>query len=276
MDYKELNKGLPDLQNDSKEGFIKKAIYKVGINNYKVPIKVFYPENKIEFNTIATVSAYASLPAENKGVNMSRFSETITRCAKNSLGSEAIVKILNELKEKVGAENTYVKLRFDYLTKVTAPVSKIESWFNIPVTLEGELENDKIKRFMTIETNYMSLCPCSKGMSEKNAHNQRSQARIKIELNNNIIYFENLKQLVDESSSCPIWNTLKRVDEKYVTDYSYEHAAFTEDTCRAIADKLDKWITDNLINDYVVVSENFESIHQSNAIAVINAGRKLK
>ena len=91
-----------------------------------------------------------------------------------------------------------------------------------------------------------------------------------------IIYFEQLKQLIDNSSSCPIVNTLKRCDEKYVTDYSYEHPAFTEDTCRLIAEKLDKWIESGLINDYVVVTENYESIHTVNAVCVCTADRDLK
>ena len=68
-------------------------------------------------------------------------------------------------------ENSFVKFRFNYLTKVKAPVSGIESWFSIPVILEGELVNGIIKKFLTVEVNFTSCCPCSKSMSEKNSHN---------------------------------------------------------------------------------------------------------
>ena len=275
MDYKIHNEGLPDIQNEASD-FIKSDIFKVGINNYKVPIKIFYPETQQHFSTIATVSAYASLPRDKKGVNMSRFSMVVTECAKDSIGSEATEKILFKLKEDVESKNTYVKLRFDYLCKVKAPVTKLESWFSIPVVMEGSLVDGVMKKFLTVEVNYTSLCPCSKEISEAGAHNQRSVSRITVELNKETITFEDLKAIVDKSSSCPIFNTLKRADEKWVTEEAYNNPAFTEDTCRKIAANLDVWIKTNRINDYVVVTENFESIHQSSAIAVMNAGKKLK
>jgi len=274
MDYKKLNEGLKDIQNGD-VGFIKKKIYKVGINNYKVPIKMFYPKVENHFNTIADVSAYASLPADKKGINMSRFSIVITECSKDSISSEAIEKILLKLQTEVECKNAYVKFKFDYLTEVFAPVTKFKSWFNIPVVMEGILEDGVIKKYITVEVNYTSLCPCSKEISKYGAHNQKSMARVKVELKNTTIHFEELKSLVDKASSCPIFNSLKRIDEKWVTEKAYENPAFTEDTSRGIAEQLDEWL-DQKINDYIVVTENYESIHQSHAVGVITAGRKLK
>lgn len=273
-DYKKMNASLPDLQN-SKEGFVKKDIYKVGINNYKVPIKIWYPKTEGFFNTIAKVSVYASLSENKKGVNMSRFSQTITKCAKDNISSEAIDSILKTLKENLETDNIYVKFKFDYLCKVTAPESKIDSWFDMPIIMEGQLIGDKIRKYITVDVNYTSLCPCSKDISKYGAHNQRSVARIKVELNNQILDFETLKKIVDESVSCPIFNTLKRIDEKWVTERAYENPAFSEDACRNIAKVLDT-LLDNEILDYTVVTENFESIHQSNAVTVMTAGRELR
>ena len=100
MDVEKANEGLPDI-NESETGFIKKHIHKVGINNYKVPIKIYYPGGNTFFSTISAVSAYASLPEDKKGINMSRFSIIITECAKDSIGLEAISKMLLKLKEFV-------------------------------------------------------------------------------------------------------------------------------------------------------------------------------
>lgn len=272
--YKEMNKNLPDIQNKT-EDFVKKSIHKVGITNYKVPIKLYYPNTDKHFSTIAKVSAYASLPSDKKGVNMSRFSQTITACAKDNISHEAITQMLIKLKENLECENIYVKLRFDYLYKTLAPESKIASWFNIPIIMEGELVDDVISKFITVEVNYTSLCPCSKEISKYGAHNQRSMARIKVELGNEILRFEDFKEIVDLSVSCPIFNTLKRIDEKFVTEKAYDNPSFSEDAARNIAKRLDKWL-DREINDYSVVTENYESIHQSNAVAIITAGRNLK
>ena len=141
--------------------------------------------------------------------------------------------------------------------------------------MEGELVNGHIRKFTTVEINYTSLCPCSKEISKYGSHNQRSVARVKVELGKENIDFEDLKEIVDKSVSCPICNTLKRIDEKYVTEKAYENPKFCEDICREISEKLDKWL-DKKILDYVVVTEHFESIHQSNAISIINAGRELR
>ncbi len=274
--YKELNKDIPDIQNTD-TNFIKKHIHKVGINNYKIPLKIYYPSNDIYFNTIARVSAYASLSEDKKGIDMSRFSECITHWSKDRLCSEAVEYILKDLKDKIKADNCYVKFRFDYLVKVNAPKSKIESWFNIPVMVEGNISKENIiRKFVTTEINYTSLCPCSKEISSpKGAHNQRSMCRIKVETNKDSIYFEEFKEIVDKHSSYPIYNTLKRIDEKEVTEKAYNNPKFCEDTARGVSQKLDEWIKKEKILDYVVVAENFESIHQSNAISIINAGKEL-
>jgi GTP cyclohydrolase I len=275
MNYKELNKGLPDIQNNATD-FIQKKIYKVGINNYHIPLKLHYPEKDVYFNTIAKASAYASLTKDKKGVNMSRFSECITESVKDNLGSTAIAEILQVLKTKLEAHDAYIKFKFDYLTKVKAPESKLESWFNIPCILSGEInENNEIRKYLEVEVNYTSLCPCSKEISEDGAHNQRSVAKITLELASDLITFEEIKEIVDDSCSCPIYNTLKRIDEKYVTERAYNNPKFSEDACREIAFKLDTWIESGKIKDYVVVTQNFESIHQSDAVAVISAGKEL-
>ena len=205
----------------------------------------------------------------------SRFSTTITECVKDKISSEAITNILNALKKELECENIYVKFYFNYLIKVKAPSSKIESWFNIPIIMEGTLDENGINKYMTIETNFTSCCPCSRDISVSGAHNQRSLARIKIHMKEENINFEELKNIVDNASSCPIYNSLKRTDEKFVTEKAYKNAKFSEDICREITEQLDN-LLDKKINDYVVVVENFESIHQSNAVSVMTAGRVLK
>ncbi|MDD2756587.1 MAG: GTP cyclohydrolase, FolE2/MptA family, partial [Methanothrix sp.] len=221
------------------------------------------------------VSAYISLNSNKKGVNMSRFSQVITEKAKDKIGSQAIEEILKALHKELENDNIYIKFSFNYLTKVKAPKSKIISWFDIPITMEGELVNGKIKKFMTVDINYTSLCPCSKEISKYGAHNQRSVAKIKVELNDKELMFEELKAIVDKSVSCPIYNTLKRVDEKWVTERAYENPYFSEDICRNISSELDL-LLDKKIIDYVITTEHFESIHQSSAVTIMNAGRNLK
>ena len=59
---------------------------------------------------------------------------------------------------------------------------------------------------------------------------------------------------------------MKRDDEKFVTEKSYENPMFVEDVVREIARKLE---ADPNITWFSVDSENFESIHNHSAYAYI-------
>ena len=59
---------------------------------------------------------------------------------------------------------------------------------------------------------------------------------------------------------------LKRPDEKYVTEYAYDHPKFVEDMVRDVALRLRE---DPRVRWFSVSSENFESIHNHSAYAMI-------
>ncbi|MCK5920045.1 MAG: GTP cyclohydrolase I FolE2, partial [Methylococcales bacterium] len=66
--------------------------------------------------------------------------------------------------------------------------------------------------------------------------------------------------------SCEIFGLLKRPDEKFVTERAYDNPKFVEDIVRDIAARLND---DDRIQSYTVESENFESIHNHSAYALI-------
>jgi len=129
------------------------------------------------------------------------------------------------------------------------------------------------------------------------AHNQKSIINVKVELNrfnklSNILWIEDIVQLIQNSSSSPTWSTLKRPDEKYVTEVSYMGAyineagdfvnvgggpRFVEDIGRNVAEELNKFL-DNKILDYCIVVNNQESIHSDNIVAtsIVTANREMK
>jgi GTP cyclohydrolase I len=80
------------------------------------------------------------------------------------------------------------------------------------------------------------------------------------------IWIEDLIRLVEETASSDVYSVLKREDEKYVTEWAYDHPMFVEDIVREIAQKLNH---DPNITWFAVESENFESIHNHNAYAYI-------
>jgi GTP cyclohydrolase I len=64
---------------------------------------------------------------------------------------------------------------------------------------------------------------------------------------------------------------LKRPDEKFVTERAYENPKFVEDLVRDVAQRLNE---DERIVSYMLEAENFESIHNHSAYAVIEHDKR--
>jgi len=110
-----------------------------------------------------------------------------------------------------------------------------------------------------------SVCPCSKEISEAGAHNQRGEVRLSIRFKK-FIWIEDMIELVEKSGSSEVYSVLKRVDEKYITEYGFSNPKFVEDIVRDIAIKLKE---DENVTWFSVSAENFESIHNHSAYAHI-------
>ncbi len=83
---------------------------------------------------------------------------------------------------------------------------------------------------------------------------------------NSFVWIEDIIRIAENNASCELYGLLKRPDEKYVTEKAYDNPKFVEDIVRDIAEVLNH---DVRIDAYVVESENFESIHNHSAYALI-------
>ena len=77
--------------------------------------------------------------------------------------------------------------------------------------------------------------------------------------------------MAEKGASCPVYGLLKRPDEKFVTERAYDNPKFVEDMVRDVAALLN---LDERITRYVVESENFESIHNHSAYALIEKDKR--
>src|SRR5436309_1365423 len=87
---------------------------------------------------------------------------------------------------------------------------------------------------------------------------------------NTFVWIEEIIDRVEGQASSELWGLLKRPDEKFVTEHAYDNPKFVEDMVRDIAAELNR---DSRIEGYVVESENFESIHNHSAYAMITGGK---
>jgi GTP cyclohydrolase I len=207
---------------------------------------------------------YVHLPHNFKGTHMSRFVE-ILNSHEREISVESFETILREMVERLDAECGRIEMSFPYFINKAAPVSGVESLMDYEVTFVGEVEQGRYRFTMKVVVPVTSLCPCSKGISDYGAHNQRSHVTVTARTRG-FVWIEDLVRVCEEQASCELYGLLKRPDEKYVTERAYDNPKFVEDMVRDIAAVLND---DERIEAYVVESENFESIHNHSAYAVI-------
>jgi GTP cyclohydrolase I len=256
---------MADVQNSADMRRI--AINKVGIKDILHPVRV-KDRNDGEQHTIANFNMYVDLPHNFKGTHMSRFVEILNRHEKE-ISVESFEGMLLEMAERLEAESAHIEMSFPYFINKTAPVSKVKSLLDYQVTLIGEACHGDISTWIKVVVPVTSLCPCSKKISDRGAHNQRSHVTVKV-LTGGFVWIEELIEMVEKEASCELYGLLKRPDEKYITERAYDNPKFVEDMVRDVAARLN---ADARIRAYVVESENFESIHNHSAYAMIQKDR---
>ena len=195
---------------------------------------------------------------------MSRFVE-ILNGYEREISVESFESMLRQMVKRLEAESGHVEMSFPYFINKKAPISDVESLMDYDVTFIGEIDKGKYQQTMKVVVSATSLCPCSKKISEYGAHNQRSHITITARTNQ-FVWIEDLVKMAEEEASCELFGLLKRPDEKYVTERAYNNPKFVEDIVRDVAARLND---DDRIDAYVVESENFESIHNHSAYALI-------
>jgi GTP cyclohydrolase I len=154
---------------------------------------------------------------------------------------------------------------FPYFVMKKAPVSGVESLMDYKASLIGEFHDGKPEMWLKVVVAATSLCPCSKRISEYGAHNQRSHVTIAARTRS-FVWIEELVEYAEKHASSELYGLLKRPDEKFVTERAYDNPKFVEDMVRDIAADLNQ---DKRVTWYQVESENFESIHNHSAYALI-------
>jgi GTP cyclohydrolase I len=238
-------------------------INKVGIKDVYHPVRV-KDRASVEQHTIANFNMYVALPHNFKGTHMSRFVEVL-HMNEREISVESFRDILAEMTEKLNAQSGHIEMSFPFFVMKKAPMSGVESLMNYQASLIGELHNGKPELWLKVVVAATSLCPCSRDISKYGAHNQRSHITIKAKVDGHM-WLEELIDIAEEEASCEVYSILKRADEKYVTERAYENPKFVEDIVRDVAVRMNK---EERVRAYVVEAENFESIHNHSAYALI-------
>jgi len=243
-------------------------INKVGIKDIRHPVRV-RDRSMGEQHTIACFNMYVNLPHNFKGTHMSRFVEILNQ-HEREISVESFKDMLREMAERLEAESGHIEMRFPYFVNKTAPVSGVESLMDYDVTFIGEVHNGVDDMAIKVVIPVTSLCPCSKKISDYGAHNQRSHVTVNARIKD-FVWIEEIIEMVEQEASCELYGLLKRPDEKQVTERAYDNPKFVEDMVRDVAARLN---SEDRISAYIVESENFESIHNHSAYALIEKDKQ--
>ena len=252
---------MEDVQNRKDTRQI--PINKVGIKDIRHPVRVA-DRSGGEQHTIANFNMYVNLPHNFKGTHMSRFVEILNN-HEREISVKSFKDMMVEMTERLEAESGHIEMSFPYFVNKKAPVSGVMSLMDYEVTFIGDIIKGDNQLTIKVLVPVTSLCPCSKKISDYGAHNQRSHVTVTAKIKD-FVWIEEIIDLVEQEASCELYGLLKRPDEKAITERAYDNPKFVEDMVRDVAARLNE---DDRIVSYIAESENFESIHNHSAYALI-------
>lgn len=256
---------LQDTQSQRDERQL--AIDRVGVKDLRYPIQIRDKNHSLQ-STIATVQLTVDLPHHFKGTHMSRFIEALNSHGR-VLHVDNIRDVLEQLTRRLQSDCAHVDFEFPFFLEKKAPHSKAAGLMDYVARFNATLEKGAMNFIVTAIIPVTTLCPCSKAISARGAHNQRGHVTLSVQCVKPM-WIEDMIRLVEDSASSELYSLLKRPDEKVVTERAYDNPVFVEDLVRNVALKCGN---DTNILWYRVEAENFESIHNHNAYALIERRR---
>jgi len=264
---------MPDVQSTPDTRQIR--IQRVGIRGVRHPMLIAgaTPDGDAAQATVANWTLTVALPAEEKGTHMSRFVALLEDYRPQAMTPALFCQMARAMLTLLHARQGDITAAFPYFVNKTAPVSGVQSLMDYEVQWIARVDADNpegaVEFELVVQVPVTSLCPCSKTISDYGAHNQRSHVTVHAVLRGDALAASavtRLIRLVEDEGSCELWGLLKRPDEKYVTEYAYDNPKFVEDLVRDVAARL---AAEPGVARYRVEAENFESIHNHSAYAVV-------
>ncbi len=253
---------MPDVQSSADLRQI--PIQRVGIRGVRHPMLVAAAGGPQP--TVANWTLTVALPAHEKGTHMSRFVALLEKYRPVAMTPTLFSAMAGEMLPLLHAEHGDLTASFPYFIEKSAPVSGVRSLLDYEVQWLARAAGEQVEFEVQVQVPVTSLCPCSKTISDYGAHNQRSHVTVNAVFDHGDIDMDALIRLVEQQASCELWGLLKRPDEKYVTERAYDNPKFVEDLVRDVAVQV-KALPGML--RFRVEAENFESIHNHSAYAVV-------
>lgn len=271
---------LPDLQNGAVSLIqgSRVAIQQVGIHNFRLPIK-YLTKGGDPITLETSVTGTVSLEAHKKGINMSRIMRTFYEYSDDTFSLDKLEDVLRGYRENLETLDARLILRFSYPILNGSLRSGLTGYQYYDVAFEARMDRaGSVRKFIHLDFVYSSACPCSyelamhaievRGVAAV-PHSQRSVARVSIEVNDDFVWIEDLRDILLDALHTETQVMVKREDEQAFAELNAAYLKFVEDAVRLMYEQLEK---DARIKDFKVVASHQESLHSHDAVSVIVKG----
>ncbi len=263
-----MRESLADLQSSGDGRGV--PIDRVGIGDLRHPIVVL-DRGQAKQQTTARIRMAVDVASDARGAHLSRFLEILDE-AGGEVTVNTVPAIMDQLRTRLGSRSAELQVTFPYFVERRAPISGARGLLDIECSFTfTSVEGDQLDLLLTTTTPVTTLCPCSREISDYGAHNQRCYVTIAVRTTvgvespaSEIVWIEDLVELAEAAASCPVYPTLKREDERFITMKAYDKPAFVEDVVRDVAVVLRD---DTRVLDFSVEAVSDESIHNHTAFA---------
>ena len=278
---------LPDVQNYRSLHLYK--LTRVGVTGVVKPIRV--ARHGVTTQTVGTIDAFVDLPAEQRGIHMSRNVEAINATI-DALVRETTVG-LEDLAQKMAetllarhdyASEAEIDIHADYFRERRTPHNHAPTLERYALQASAvAVRGQGVRKTIGVTVVGMTACPCAMEgsrtvLTERGhvipdiptiTHNQRNNTLVLMEFaDGHAVEANDLIDIAEESLSAPTFELLKRGDETALVMQAHENPRFVEDVVREVLSRVQKRYGHLPADTIVAVrSEAEESIHKHNAFA---------
>jgi len=220
--------GKRDVQNEVVESV---ALNRVGLKGVRMPIIIHRPESDRE--VIINANLYLSLPKDQRGAHLSRLVQAMEENLVFPKETRGIEWLARSIADDIKRRSEYCE--FAEVELWAEREAKGEVYKLLGYAKSGE------KPTLGVEVIGATCCPCAREMCKNGvAHNQRCTLRIEVEVLTELVEVsaEELVEIAHKSFSSPVYNILKRPDEKRAVEYMHENTKFVEDVVRDAVEQL--------------------------------------
>jgi GTP cyclohydrolase-4 len=288
-----------DLQASTPE--VRLGLSRAGVTGVQKAIRIRHEGREKTFS--ATISCTVDLDPDQKGVHMSRFSESFNTALFDEAIDEVVIgeaflvetlaeHIARQIVSRQNGTRAEVRIEAQYPLPRRTPVTGLPTQEIATLIGIAAASPQRVRRVVGVEAWGINACPCAQGMIRNSAagrlleagfaesdidrilslvplatHNQRGQGTLLVGTESEV-NAEHLVDIVEQSMSSPVYELLKRPDELFVVEHAHLQPRFVEDSVRfALKNALDRHPALDDADFLYARQVNLETIHRHDVLA---------